>query len=98
MIYRPPLDAPSVPRALIAEAVVIERVAQTGEQLITALIYPQMELFENLSKEEIFDKIKAEVDKINKGLPTFKQVHQIEIRETEFEKTTTRKIKRYILK
>lgn len=83
---------------LIAEAVVIERVAQTGEQLITALIYPQMELFENLSKEEIFDKIKAEVDKINKGLPTFKQVHQIEIRETEFEKTTTRKIKRYILK
>ena len=35
------------------------------------------------------------VDKINKKLPTYKQVHSVEIRRTEFEKTTSRKIKRY---
>ena len=83
---------------LIAETVVIERTGDTGEQMITALIYPQMELFENMSDEDIYQKIKSEVDHINTNLPPFKQVHQIEIRKTEFEKTTTKKIKRFILK
>ncbi len=82
----------------IAECVVIERTGQTGEQLITALIYPSEELTEGMEPDAIYAKLKEEVDRINTDLPPFKQVHEIEVRDTEFEKTTTKKIKRYILK
>ena len=82
----------------IAECVVIERKNELGEQMITALIYPNQDLTEGMDKDAIEAKIKEEVDKINDTLPPFKQAHQIEIRDTEFEKTTSKKIKRYILK
>ena len=41
--------------------------------------------------------MRAEVANINKMLPTFKQIRNIEIKKNEFEKTTTRKIIRYKL-
>ncbi len=77
----------------ICECVVIER---SGE--ITALIYPDKEKTDGMSDDEIYKLIKEEVDRVSRDLPVFKQVHSIEIRKTEFEKTTTKKIKRYILK
>lgn len=42
--------------------------------------------------------IEAEVDEVNKKLPTFKHIKCVEIRDHEFEKTTSRKIIRYKLK
>ena len=39
-----------------------------------------------------------EVDNVNKKLPIFKHIPNVEIRETEFEKTTSRKIMRYKVK
>ena len=47
---------------------------------------------------EIKDIIKAEIQELNKKLPIFKQIRGIEIRKTEFEKTTSRKIKRHVIK
>ena len=38
------------------------------------------------------------VSPINRSLASFKQIGDIVLRETEFEKTATRKIKRYKLK
>ena len=38
------------------------------------------------------------VSPINRSLASFKQIGEIVLRETEFEKTATRKIKRYKLK
>lgn len=38
--------------------------------------------------------IKAEIENINKALPTYKQIGDIRFRATPFEKTTTKKIKR----
>ena len=37
-----------------------------------------------------------EVDKINKELPFFKKIRRINIRKEEFEKTTGKKIKRFV--
>ena len=66
-----------------------------GEVVITALIYPDPTRFEGKEKSEIFDAVKGQITELNKTLPAFKQIREIEIRETEFEKTTSRKIKRY---
>ena len=38
------------------------------------------------------------VELTNKHLPTFKHIQFTELRDTEFEKTTTRKIKRFLVK
>jgi long-chain acyl-CoA synthetase len=35
---------------------------------------------------------------INRRLPSFKQMKALEIRSTEFEKTTSKKIKRHLVK
>jgi len=48
------------------------------------------------TKEEIKDIIWQEVKKINQTLVSYKHITEINIREKEFEKTTTLKIKRYL--
>jgi len=83
---------------LFAESVVIGRENANKEVVITALIYPNQEYFKDKTKEEIYEACKQEVNKINRKLPTFKHINEIEIRDTEFEKTPSRKIKRYLLK
>ncbi len=80
---------------LIKECVVLARQQQDADDLITAVIYPDFEKLKDQSDEEVIAAIKAEVAKVNKKLPTFKQVRNIELRKTEFEKTTTKKIIRY---
>ncbi len=82
---------------LIKECVVIGRENNNGEVVITALIYPDYDLFKDCEDSEIIDKMRSEVAAVNKMLPTFKQIRNIELKKTEFEKTTTRKIIRYKL-
>ena len=79
----------------IKECVVIARSRGEEEDVITAVIYPDYDKFEGKTDEEIASAMKAEVAAVNKKLPTFKQIRNIELRKTEFEKTTTRKIIRY---
>ena len=47
-------------------------------------------------KTKIADLIKGEVDKINDGLPVFKQIRKVVIRMEDFDKTTGHKIKRFV--
>ena len=81
----------------IKECVVVGRVKEGGEVVLTALIYPDFDKFNGKSEEEIIDCIRARVAGINKKLPIFKQVRNIELKKSEFEKTTTQKIIRYKL-
>ena len=48
--------------------------------------------------EEKLEAIKHAIRKINKKLPSFKQVREIELRNEEFPKTTSKKIKRHLIK
>jgi long-chain acyl-CoA synthetase len=83
---------------LISEIVVVGRKGEDGEVVITALVFPDYDKFEGKTKDEIQAAIEAEVDVVNKKLPTFKHIKCVEIRETEFEKNTSRKIMRYKIK
>lgn len=82
----------------IAECVVVGR--NEGENVVlTAIIYPAFDKFEKDAElEKIAESIKASINVINKKLPSFKQVRNIELRRNEFEKTTSRKIKRFLVK
>ncbi len=84
-------------REEIGECVVIGR-NNGNETIITAVIYPSPEFSEGKTKDEIESAIADAVTETNKSLPTFKHIQAHEIRDTEFEKTTTKKIKRFLVK
>ena len=84
----------------IAEVVVGgEKEDETGESVVWASIYPDHEtILEQkgvLGEEELKALLKAEIDRLNEQMPFYKRVKRFRIRETEFDKTTTRKIKRW---
>ncbi len=69
----------------IGEVVVYE-----DDKLICAEIYTET--------PDDNDRIKADVLALNKSLPSYKQIQKVVFRDEEFEKTTTKKIKRFAIK
>ncbi|HHW47843.1 MAG TPA: AMP-binding protein [Clostridiaceae bacterium] len=73
-----------------------------GDVVVSAIIVPDMEVINEkfkdnpLSQDEIRELIHKEVKAVNKSLVTYKYIRDFQLREKEFEKTTTRKIKRYL--
>lgn len=71
------------------------------ETLVSAKIYPNYEQIkknlkrQELTKEEIRESIAEAIKEVNKKLPRYKKIMHFDIRESEFIKTTTQKIKRY---
>lgn len=51
-----------------------------------------------ITPELVNDLISEAVKQTNKELPAFKQIRKFYVRDSEFEKTTTQKIKRYLVK
>ncbi len=94
-IYPEEIEQYLAPIDMIRETVVVGRKNAVGEVVITALIFPNEEKCEGMSRDEIYESLKNAVNEVNKSLPVFKQIHDVELRDTEFEKTTTKKIKRY---
>ncbi|MBQ3483416.1 MAG: AMP-binding protein [Clostridia bacterium] len=84
----------------IAEVVVVGRKGEDGETVnLTAVVYPNRELFaEGATNEEIYKVIYDKIAALNRKAASFKKVKALELRDTEFEKTTSRKIKRHLVK
>ncbi len=72
------------------------------ENTVYAQIVPDLEMMklllgkEEFGRDEIQSLISAEVKAANKLMSSYKRVDNFEIRDTEFAKTTTRKIKRFV--
>lgn len=89
----------------ILECMVYGEPDEKQDEVIAAQIVVDAEAFieiaetENVSinDELINKKISEEIDKVNKQLASYKQIRKYYIREQEFEKTTTQKIKRYLV-
>jgi long-chain acyl-CoA synthetase len=77
---------------------------KSGETFVNAQIFPDLEAINEklktneISNDDIYKIINSEVKSINKQMPLYKHIRHFTIRENEFEKTTTRKIKRYVEK
>ena len=70
------------------------------ETLVSAMIYPNYEQIKNnlkrqeITKEDVERTVDEAVKDVNKKLPKYKKIRSFDISEEEFEKTTTKKIKR----
>ncbi len=84
----------------IAEAVVVGRKAEDSDAvLLTAVVYPNKEAFpEGTDKEEMYKTIYGKLTELNKRVASFKKIMALELRDEEFEKTTSKKIKRHLVK
>lgn len=74
---------------LVKEIVVYEK-----EHRIVAEIYPDFQYAETHKISSVENELNENLNEINKTLPKYKQISSIILRDTEFEKTTTKKIKR----
>lgn len=89
----------------ILEALVMGEKDSKHDEVIAAQIVIDAEAFieysnknnVQITKELIYERINKEIKEVNKELPVYKQIRKFYIREKEFEKTTTQKIKRYLV-
>ena len=84
----------------VAECVVVGRKPdENTPTALVAVVYPNYDKFQKDSSDEnVKATILASIRAINRDLPSFKQIQRIELRKTEFEKTTSKKIKRHLIK
>ncbi len=84
----------------VAESVVIARQIEGNADLtITAVVYPKMDEFADPNDRETIEAtIRDQMNKMNHKLVSYKHVQRVEFRYEEFEKTTSRKIKRHLVK
>jgi len=72
---------------------------KSGDTIVKAEVYLDREAVKEAAGElttaELRNFIKKEIDRLNEQMPLYKRVKRFGIREKEFEKTTTRKIKRF---
>lgn len=73
--------------------------SRTGDIIVKADIVPNLlavhdRLGENVKAEQLHDLIQTEIERVNDIMPSYKRVKRFSIREKEFDKTTTHKIKR----
>lgn len=71
---------------------------KSGDTVVTAEIFPSYKTIIDetgeLSEDGLRGFIKVAVDEANEQMPLYKRVKRFTLRDTEFEKTTTKKIKR----
>lgn len=104
-IYPEEIEEKLIKSQWIEEVLVLPRIdPESKKEEICAIIHPNYELLEEysiskgvtLSEQDIQRIFKDEIRKCNEGLYAYKKVTRFEIREEEFPKTTTNKIKRHL--
>ena len=75
---------------LVKEILVREK-----DRVIEAEIFPDYEYAKKKRIKDIQGQLQALIDECNKYMPPYKRIHSLIVRETEFDKTTAKKIKRF---
>ena len=72
-----------------------EVLVRESEGAIEAEIFPDYEYAGKKKIKDIPAALQKIIDEYNQGAPLYKRVFRLKVRETEFEKNTTKKIKRF---
>lgn len=80
----------------LSESPLVQEVlVRESEGVIEAEIFPDAEYIAKKGIEDIKTALQALIDDWNKQAPAYKKIYRLKIRETEFAKTPSKKIKRY---
>ena len=72
-----------------------EILVRESEGIIEAEIFPDMEYAAKKEIEDIAGALRQLIDDYNLSAPAYKRVYRLKVRDTEFPKTPSKKIKRY---
>ena len=102
-IYPEEIEGELVLSPYIAEALVFgAENADTGEEYVRAVVVPDFEVLEEEGVQDDDETLTAlmnqEVRERCGNLADYKRVREVELRQEEFSKTSTRKIKRFLFK
>lgn len=76
------------------DALIKEIIVSGKDNVIEAEIFPDYEYAKKKHIKDIPEKLQKIIDDYNKNRPVYKRIHSLKVRETEFEKTPSKKIKR----
>lgn len=80
----------------LGEARLVQEVlVRDSDGVIEAEIFPDYEYASKKKIKDIQSELQKIIDEYNKNAPLYKRVFKLKVRETEFEKNTTKKIKRF---
>lgn len=99
-VYPEELETMLMRSDYVAECMVYGHEDEDGETYIHAQVYPdkaavELKLGANPSEDKVKGLIQSVVDEVNKHNPVWKYIRKTVVRNEEFEKTTTKKIKRF---
>jgi len=77
----------------VSESIIVER-----EGRLVGLVFPDEQTTKRLSIEALRDLMKQNLQNLNKHIPGYSQVSDIEIKSEPFEKTPKKSIKRFLYK
>ena len=77
----------------VGESLIVER-----EGKLVALVFPDETLTKRMSLEQIQELMKANLEKLNRLIPSYSKVSNIEVQDKPFEHTPKRSIKRFLYK
>ena len=98
-IFPEEIEALLMEEPFIEEVLVYGTVDKSdGDVIVRAEVFPNYDALKEqlgeITEDGIKDAIKACIENVNDKMPTYKRVKRFKLREEEFEKTSTRKIKR----
>ena len=76
---------------LLINRMIKEIVVSEDKDVIKVEIFPDYDYLDRKKIKNIEEEIKSIVDRYNLDLPTYKRINKVKIRETEFDKTTSKK-------
>ena len=80
----------------IGEASLVKEIlVRENEGVIEAEIFPDYEYAEKKKISDLQEALQKLIDDYNLTAPAYKKVYRLKVRETEFDKTPSKKIKRY---
>lgn len=80
---------------LSEQRLVQEILVRENEGVIEAEIFPDYEYVKKKKIADVRAKLQEIIDEYNKEAPAYKKIYSLKVRETEFEKTPSKKIKRF---
>jgi Long-chain acyl-CoA synthetases (AMP-forming) len=108
-IYPEEIEALFASSRVVREALVLGKSDQSSRNVaaeeVAAVFVPDLEAIRedkgdaiSSNAEALRELVKGEVERVNRSLPTYKKITSFALRDAEFEKTSSKKIKRYLYK
>lgn len=72
-----------------------EVLVRESDGVIEAEIFPDLEYVKKKKIKDVQAQLQSIIDEYNKAAPLYKRIFKLKVRDTEFDKNTTKKIKRF---